>query len=116
MFKCVIEADKFGDLQQHYYLTQGDSQDIYVKPLKKDEKIDLSLIKSCEFKLSESDFKQCFLKELTKLDDSFLLKLAPNDTFDLESKSYIYEFVFTFTNTDVDTIQWFFDITPRIKV
>lgn len=115
MLKKVIETDKLEFNQAHFYLTQGDSATIYSYPKKDGELIDFELIEKCLFKLSNSDYKEIFTKELIKDTDKFILELTHEDTTSIPVDTYIYEIEYTFVDGTVNTPnQWKFDILEQI--
>ena len=80
MFKSVVEKDKYGRNQTRYYLTQGDSCVIYVKPYKNGQALPLDQIEKCVFKVSNEDYKQEFSKDLQVVDDYLKLLLTSQET------------------------------------
>lgn len=115
MFKNVIETDKLGFKQSHFYLTQGDTITIYSYPKSNGELIDFNLIKSCKFKISDSGYNQIFEKPLTKDTDKFVLTLTSEETKSLDVDEYIYEFEYEFNDGTINTPnQWKFSILDQI--
>ena len=115
MFKSVIEIDKFGNEQKHYYLTQGDSCTITATPYKGDEKVDVSEVAECNFKLATLDYKKEFSKKLELAGDHFVLKLTHDDTKDWSVSQHYYEIEYTMIDNDVQTPHsWKFDILNQI--
>ena len=117
MFKAVVETDKYGKNQKHYYLTQGDSATIYSKPYKNGELVDISLVDNCVFKLSDSDYKQEFSKvlELDSVNGRFVLNLTSEETTNFLVDQHFYEIQYTLIGGEVQTSNsWKFDIVDQI--
>ena len=117
MLRAVIEQDKFDRNQKHYWLTQGDSCTIYSKPYKKGQAVDVSLVESCIFKLSDSDYKQEFSKvcELDAENERFVLNLTSEETTNFSIDQHYYEFQYTLIGGEVQTPNsWKFDIVDQI--
>ena len=116
MFKAEKETDKFGNVQTHYYLTQGDSCTITSTPYKNGEMVDVSEITGCKFKLATLEYKKEFEKELSLSGDHFVLKLTHEDTKNLLVNQHLYEIEYTMTDGDVQTPHsWKFDILNQIS-
>ena len=116
MFKSVVELDKFENEQKHYYLTQGDSCTITATPYRDGEKVDVSEVAKCVFKLATLDYKREFTKELSLSGDHFVLKLRHDDTKDWSVGQHYYEIEYTMTDDDVQTPHsWKFDILNQIQ-
>ena len=116
MFKSVIEIDKYGNEQKHYYLTQGDSCTITATPYKNDEKVDVAEVSGCTFKLATLDYKREFKKELSLSGDHFVLKLTHEDTKDWAVGQHYYEIEYLMQDNDVQTPHsWKFDILNQIS-
>lgn len=115
MLKAVIEKDKYGNSQTHYYLTQGDSCTIYAIPYKDGERLSIDQITKCVFKLSDTDYNQEYKKELTRGEDKFILKLTTEETSLFTIDEHYYEFEYTLLGGEVQTPnQWKFDIVDQI--
>lgn len=115
MFKSVVEKDKYGRNQTRYYLTQGDSCVIYVKPYKNGQALPLDQIEKCVFKVSNEDYKQEFSKDLQVVDDYLKLLLTSQETNKLSVDTHIYELEYTFKGGAVQTTnQWKFIILDQI--
>lgn len=115
MFKAVVEKDKYGRNQTRYYLTQGDSCVIYATPYKDGQSLPLDQVEKCIFKLSDSDYKQEFTKELSVFDGHFRLALTSEETKNFAVDTHIYEFEYTLVGGAVQTPnQWKFDIVDQI--
>lgn len=115
MFKSVVEKDKYGRNQTHYYLTQGDSGVIYTRPYKDGALLPVEQVEKCVFKLSDSDYKQEFTKELSVFDGHFRLALTSEETKNFAVDTHIYEFEYTLVGGAVNTPnQWKFDVTNQI--
>lgn len=115
MFKSIVETDKYGKQQKHYYLTQGDSCTIYARPIKNGEVLPLQDVEKCVFKLSDSAYTEEFSKECYIQEDKFVLKLSSQESALLEIAQHIYEFEYTLVGGDVATPnQWKFDIIDQI--
>lgn len=116
MFKSVVEIDKFGNEQKHYYLTQGDSCTITSTPYKNGELVEVSKVSGCKFKFASLDYKREFEKELSLANDHFVLKLTHEDTKDFGVGQHLYEIEYTMTDGDVQTPHsWKFDILNQIS-
>lgn len=114
MFKSVKELDSLKVEQTHYYLTQGDSCIITSTPYKNGEPA--TNIKSCMFKLANTNYIQVFSKEMTEDNGSYVLDLASSDTEGLEPGTYIYEIEYTMNDDEIQTPHsWKFDIVKQIK-
>ena len=115
MFKSVVEKDKYGRNQKRYYLTQGDSCVIYAIPYQDGQALPLDQVEKCIFKLSDSDYKQEFTKELSVFDGHFRLVLTSEETKNFAVDTHIYEFEYTLVGGAVQTPnQWKFDIIDQI--
>ena len=86
MFKREIETDKFGNNQAHFYLTQGDSCTIYSTPYKNGEKLPVSEVEKCIFKLSNSDYVEEFRKEMQLEDDNDALSSIARELKEISEK------------------------------
>ena len=116
MFKWEETTDKYEQTQTEYWLTQGDSCEVYYTPMADGVELDLSLISKVVFKLGDSDYNLKFEKELVKSGDRFLLELTSEETSKLEVDDYIYEVEYTFTDNQVQTPhQSIWHITQQIK-
>lgn len=116
MFKAVIETDKYGKSQTHYYLTQGDSCTIYSTPYKDGEKLSIDAVEKCLFKLSNSEYEQEFEKELVAENDKFVLRLTHDETQNFEIAKHIYEIEYTLVGGAVQTPnQYTFEIIDQIQ-
>jgi hypothetical protein len=116
MFKAVIEEDKQGRSQTHYYLTQGDSCVIYATPYKDGAKLPVDMVEKCLFKFSDSDYAEEFEKELELDGDKFVLRLTTEETAELSVDTHYYEVEYTLAGGAVQTPnQWKFDILDQIK-
>lgn len=116
MFKSREETDKRGCKQLYYYLTQGDSCTIYATPKNNNgDKLPISDFQKCVFKLSNIDYEQEFIKELTTLGDDFVLRLTAEETQNFSIDVHMYEFEYTLTSGEVQTPnQYKFEILPQI--
>ena len=116
MFKSQPEpTNNFGQ-QIHYYLTQGDSCTIYATPKDNSGKnLPTSDFEKCVFKLSNTDYEQEFVKELTILGDDFVLRLTAEETQGFSIVEHMYEFEYTLKSGEVQTPnQYKFEILPQI--
>lgn len=115
MFKAVVEKDKYGRNQTHYYLTQGDSGVIYARPYKDGALLPVEQVEKCVFKLSDSDYRQEFIKELVLEDDKFVLRLETEETSLFVVDKHYYEIEYTLVGGAVQTPnQWKFDVEAQI--
>lgn len=115
MFKREIETDKFGNNQSHFYLTQGDSCTIYSTPYKNCEKLPVSEVEKCIFKLSNSDYVEEFRKEMQLEDDKFILRLTSEETGKFTIDTHLYEIEYTLVGGAINTPnQWKFDVLDQI--
>ena len=106
MFIARRYMDTNGIQQTGFFLTQGDTAALSVKPTKDGRAFQISKISKCTFKLSNKDFVQTFTKELvvdTETSDKFNLTLSPTETAAMEVGDYIYEIEYTLTDTSVYT-------------
>lgn len=116
MFKWEETTDSYGQPQVEYWLTQGDSCDIYFVPMADGVELDISLISKVTFKLGDGDYNLVFEKDLTLTDGQYLLSLTSEDTSKLVVDKYKYEVEYTFIDRDVQTPhQSDWNITPQIK-
>ena len=106
MFIARRYMDTNGIQQTGFFLTQGDTAALSVKPTKDGRAFQISKISKCTFKLSNKDFVQTFTKELvvdTDTGDKFNLTLSPTETAAMDVGDYIYEIEYTLTDTSVYT-------------
>lgn len=119
MFKSEIENDKYGNSQTKFYLTQGDSCTIYSTPKRDGQAISLSLISEVKFKLSDSNYKQEFVKQLVAdtVNNKYILNLTSAETTLFDIATHIYEIEYTFVDGAVETTnQWKFQVINQIEV
>ena len=106
MFIARRYMDTNGIQQTGFFLTQGDTAELSVKPTNDGRAFQISKISKCTFKLSNKDFVQTFTKELvvdTETGDKFNLTLSPTETSAMDVGDYIYEIEYTLTDTSVYT-------------
>lgn len=118
MYRQEIEIDRDGGEHIHHFLTRGDSLTLY-DTLYRDceELLNLDLVKLGLFKLSDSDYKLIFEKELEKDTDinKYILRLTSDETKQLGVNTYIYELEYTLLGGEVSTThQWKFTIENEI--
>lgn len=119
MFLSKVEIDAFGIKKKHYYLTQGDSQYIYIVPKNQDGEIVVQNITTCEFKLGNTDLENdkypiVYSKVLEKQTDKLVLSLTSEETSGIDVDTYKYQFDFNFIDGSKETVQGFFTITPVV--
>ena len=116
MFKWEETTDSYGQPQTEYWLTQGDSCEVYYTPMADGVELDTSLISKVTFRLGDSDYNLVFEKELVLSGDKYLLALTSEETSELEVENYKYEVEYTFVDKDVQTPhQSDWHITQQIK-
>ena len=117
MLKAVVKDDKYGRKQTNYILTQGDSCTIYARPYKDGALLPVDQVVKCVFKLSDSDYKQEFSKDLVLEGDKFVLRLGTEETSLFVVDKHIYEIEYTLTGGEVQTPnQGEFEIIDQIKL
>ena len=115
MFKAVKETDKYGKVQTHFYLTQGDTCVIRSTPYKDGQKLEPDKVEKCLFKLSDTEYVEQFQKEMVLEGDKFVLRLTHDETSKFAIETHMYEIEYTLLGGAVNTPnQWKFDITDQI--
>lgn len=104
MLYSQVTTNKWGAKQIKFWLTQGDTADFQAVPKTEDgEVIDFTLISQCLFKLSDDSYKEVFVKEFKKGDNTFDVRLESEETALIPVGNYIYEVEYTFTDGTVNT-------------
>ena len=119
MFKSVKEQDSYGNKQNHYYLTKGDSCTITATPQRGGVSV-ANEVSKCVFKLATSNYQMLttpnvFPIEMVKSDSSFVLGLTSTITSQIPAGKYIYEIEYTMSDGSVQTPHsWTFEILAEI--
>ena len=115
MFKAVKETDKYGKVQTHFYLTQGDTCVIRSTPYKDGQKLSADQVEKCLFKLSDTEYVEQFQKEMVSEDNKFVLRLTHDETSKFAIETHIYEIEYTLLGGAVNTTdQWKFEVIDQI--
>lgn len=121
MFKSVKEQDSYGNKQNHYYLTKGDSCTITATPQRGGVSV-ANEVSKCVFKLATSNYQMLTTPsvfpinmERPKDSDSFVLNLTSAITAQIPAGKYIYEIEYTMNDDSVQTPHsWTFEILAEI--
>lgn len=119
MFVSKLEVDAFGIKRKHYYLTQGDSQYIYIVPKNQNGEVVVDNIDTCEFRLGKTEvindkYPIVYSKLLEKENDKLVLRLDSEETSEIDVDTYKYQFDFNFVDGSKETLQGFFTITAVV--